>query len=58
LEKGYISVIKQMYTLQVTDNKRKLVFKNNQFNFNLFLLTHKFILKLSILKSFSLINFS
>jgi hypothetical protein len=31
LGKGYIEVLKQIYTLQVTDNKRKLIYdKNNK----------------------------
>ena len=30
LSEGHISLIKQLYTLKVTDNKRKLVFKNGK----------------------------
>ena len=29
LEEGNISVINQLYTLKVTDNKRKLIYDNN-----------------------------
>ena len=29
LENGNIEVLKQIYTLKVTDNKRKLIYKNN-----------------------------
>ena len=29
---GHISVINELYTLQVTDNKRKLIYINNKLN--------------------------
>jgi hypothetical protein len=30
LSSGYISVINELYTLKVTDNKRKLIYENNK----------------------------
>jgi hypothetical protein len=30
LSSGYINLVKQLYTLQVTENKRKLVYKNGK----------------------------
>jgi hypothetical protein len=30
LTEGHISVLEQLYTLKITDNKRKLIFENNK----------------------------
>jgi len=30
LSKGHISILEQIYTLKVTDNKRKLIYENNK----------------------------
>jgi TPP-dependent pyruvate/acetoin dehydrogenase alpha subunit len=30
LNKGHVALLKQLYTLRVTDNKRKLIYKNGK----------------------------
>jgi hypothetical protein len=30
LSNGYINIIEDLYTLKVTENKRKLIYKNNK----------------------------
>jgi hypothetical protein len=30
LSEGHINILEQVYTLKVTDNKRKLIYKNNK----------------------------